>query len=101
MLARPAAPPAAVRRNCRRPGQRGLVTLDFAMWFPPCVARAELLLAPACARLLARLFDCSGGQAGNVVVEKEHVSDHDRQRADAGPRHQRTPGSKGIRSTRA
>jgi len=33
-----------------RPGQRGLLTLDFAMWFPPCEARAELLLAPACAR---------------------------------------------------
>src|SRR5262245_55211131 len=92
MLARPAAPPAAVRRNCRRPGQRGLVTLDFAIWFPPCVARAELPLARRPARgLLARLFDCSGSQAGNVIVEEEHVSDHDRQRADAGPRHQRTP----------
>src|SRR5262252_5282871 len=52
MLARPAAPPAADRRNCRRPGLRGFVMLDFDMWFPPFVARVELLLAPACARLL-------------------------------------------------
>src|SRR6188474_3162992 len=37
------------------------------------------------------LLDGAGGEAGHVVIEEEHVEDHDGHRAQHGPRHERAP----------